>query len=105
MQKSFLYNRETKVINPARFAHRPFFPSILLNGNFMRFTRFTDLSMRVLMYLTYEKPRNMVTVAELSHRFNWSRHHVVKVVNFMSRQLDRRAPRSRRRRDARASGQ
>ncbi len=86
MQKSFLYNRETKVINPARFAHRPFFPSILLNGNFMRFTRFTDLSMRVLMYLTYEKPRNMVTVAELSHRFNWSRHHVVKVVNFMSRQ-------------------
>ena len=42
--------------------------------------------MRVLMYLTYEKPRNMVTVAELSHRFNWSRHHVVKVVNFMSRQ-------------------
>lgn len=52
----------------------------------MRFTRFTDLSMRVLMYLTYEKSRNMVTVAELSHRFNWSRHHVVKVVNFMSRQ-------------------
>lgn len=52
----------------------------------MRFTRFTDLSLRVLMYLTYEKPRNMVTVAELSHRFNWSRHHVVKVVNFMARQ-------------------
>lgn len=53
----------------------------------MRFTRFTDLSIRVLIYLSYAPtPNHMVTVSELSYRFNWSRHHVVKVVNFMNRQ-------------------
>lgn len=50
----------------------------------MHITRFTDLSLRVLMYLTYTPRRTLVTVTELSERFEWSRNHMVKVVHFLS---------------------
>lgn len=50
----------------------------------MHITRFTDLSLRVLMYLTYTQRHTLVTVTELSDRFQWSRNHMVKVVHFLS---------------------
>ena len=50
----------------------------------MHLTRFTDLSLRVLMYLTYSPRSALVTVTELSDRFEWSRNHMVKVVHFLS---------------------
>lgn len=50
----------------------------------MHLTRFTDLSLRVMMYLTYTQRRTLVTVTELSNRFQWSRNHMVKVVHFLS---------------------
>lgn len=50
----------------------------------MRLTRFTDLSLRVLMYLTYRNRSSLVTVNELAERFNWSRNHIVKVAHFLS---------------------
>lgn len=50
----------------------------------MHLTRFTDLSLRVLMYLTHTDRKRLVTVTELSERFQWSRNHMVKVVHFMS---------------------
>lgn len=49
----------------------------------MHITRFTDLSIRVLMYLTNTNRKSLVTVTELSERFHWSRNHMVKVVHFM----------------------
>lgn len=50
----------------------------------MHITRFTDLSIRVLMYLTNTNRKSLVTVTELSERFHWSRNHMVKVVHFMN---------------------
>lgn len=50
----------------------------------MHLTRFTDLSLRVLIYLTHNERKGLVTVTELAERFKWSRNHMVKVVHFMS---------------------
>ena len=50
----------------------------------MHLTRFTDLSLRVLMYLTYRNRTVLVTVNELAQRFEWSRNHIVKVAHFLS---------------------
>lgn len=52
----------------------------------MHLTRFTDLSLRVLMYLTYRNRTALVTVNELADRFQWSRNHIVKVAHFMNAQ-------------------
>ena len=50
----------------------------------MHLTRWTDLSLRVLIYLTHNERKGLVTVTELAERFKWSRNHMVKVVHFMS---------------------
>ncbi len=49
----------------------------------MHLTRFTDLSLRVLMYLTYRNRSTLVTVNELAEKFDWSRNHIVKVAHFL----------------------
>ena len=37
----------------------------------MHLTRFTDLSLRVLIYLTHNERKGLVTVTELAERFKW----------------------------------
>ncbi|GGX82914.1 RrF2 family transcriptional regulator [Vogesella alkaliphila] len=52
----------------------------------MQLTHFTDLGLRVLMYLTDEPRVAPVTIGEIAERFAVSRNHLVKVVHFMSQQ-------------------
>ncbi|GHD62530.1 Rrf2 family transcriptional regulator [Jeongeupia chitinilytica] len=47
----------------------------------MQLTRYTDLSLRVLMYLSYPDRSNLVTIAEIATQFDVPRNHLVKVVN------------------------
>lgn len=47
----------------------------------MQLTRFTDFSMRVLMYLTIQPKDQRVTVTEISERFGIPRNHLVKIVH------------------------
>ena len=47
----------------------------------MQITRFTDLSLRVLMYLTVPPDDGLVTIDEIASRFDVSRHHLAKVVH------------------------
>lgn len=51
----------------------------------MQLTRFTDLGLRVLMYLSSTRPVDAppVTVGEIAGRFEVSRHHLVKAVNVL----------------------
>lgn len=50
----------------------------------MHLTRFTDYSLRVLMYLA-ESANERTTIAEIAARFNISRNHLMKVVQELSR--------------------
>lgn len=52
----------------------------------MQLTRFTDLGLRVLMYLTGPQPGQLATIPEIAERFEVSRNHLVKVVHFMAQQ-------------------
>jgi len=52
----------------------------------MQLTHFTDLGLRVLMYLGALTEPRAVTIAEISERFGESRNHLMKVVNFMAQQ-------------------
>ncbi|QEL56207.1 RrF2 family transcriptional regulator [Chromobacterium paludis] len=52
----------------------------------MQLTRFTDLGLRVLMYLTGQQPGQLATIPEIAERFEVSRNHLVKVVHFMGQQ-------------------
>lgn len=47
----------------------------------MHLTRFTDLSLRVLMYLAYVNRSRLVTVSELAEKIDWTQNHVTKVVH------------------------
>ncbi|MBM3115741.1 Rrf2 family transcriptional regulator [Jeongeupia naejangsanensis] len=47
----------------------------------MQLTRYTDLSLRVLMYLSYPDRSDLVTIAEIATQFDVPRNHLVKVVN------------------------
>lgn len=47
----------------------------------MQLTRFADLGLRVLMYLTHERPDSPVTNAEIASQFQVPHNHVIKVVN------------------------
>lgn len=47
----------------------------------MQINRFTDLGLRVLMYLTVEARSKPVTVTEIAESFGVSRNHLVKVVH------------------------
>lgn len=46
----------------------------------MRLTRFSDIGLRVLMYLAQVDRNLLVTVAEVSGQFNVPHNHVVKIV-------------------------
>lgn len=50
----------------------------------MQLTQFTDLGLRVLMYLTPKQRAHPVTINEIAEAFNVSRHNLVKVVHFLS---------------------
>jgi Rrf2 family nitric oxide-sensitive transcriptional repressor len=50
----------------------------------MQLTQFTDLGLRVLMYLSKKAPDHVVTINEISAAFCVSRHNLVKVVHFLS---------------------
>ncbi|UTH72615.1 Rrf2 family transcriptional regulator [Chromobacterium sp. IIBBL 290-4] len=52
----------------------------------MQLTRFTDIGLRVLMYLTALAPGQLATIPEIAERFEISRNHLVKVVHFMAQQ-------------------
>ncbi len=49
----------------------------------MQLTRFTDLGLRVLMYLSAGRSEAPATVGEIAERFAVSHHHLVKVVNLL----------------------
>lgn len=50
----------------------------------MRLTRFTDYSLRVLIYLGL-RPNQLVTIKEISEAYNVSRSHLMKVVSLLTR--------------------
>mgnify|MGYP000169661580 CR=1 FL=1 len=52
-------------------------------ANTMQLTRFTDLGLRVLMYLTHREHDTPVTITEIANNFAVSRNHLVQVVHFM----------------------
>ena len=47
----------------------------------MRFTRYTDYALRVLMYLGLKRPGELATIREIAGRFGISENHLMKVVN------------------------
>lgn len=52
----------------------------------MQLTHFTDLGLRVLMYLSHQERDTPVTISEIADRFEASRNHLVKVVHYMGQQ-------------------
>lgn len=50
----------------------------------MKLTRFTDYSLRVLIYLGLQS-NGRVTIREISESFNISRNHLMKVVSMLTR--------------------
>jgi Rrf2 family nitric oxide-sensitive transcriptional repressor len=51
----------------------------------MRLTRFSDIGLRVLMYLAQVDRALPITVAEVSGQFNVPHNHVVKVVGALAK--------------------
>ncbi|WML92130.1 Rrf2 family transcriptional regulator [Thiothrix lacustris] len=49
----------------------------------MHITQFTDIGLRVLMYLTQHQRESLITIAELAEQFQLSHNHLIKVVNQM----------------------
>lgn len=52
----------------------------------MQLTQFTDLGLRVLLYLSFQARDTPATVGEIAASFAVSRNHLVKVVHFMAQQ-------------------
>lgn len=52
----------------------------------MQLTRFTDLGLRVLMYLSGSSPGEVTTIGEIAERFDVAHNHLTKVVQFMGQQ-------------------
>ena len=51
----------------------------------MQLTKFTDLSFRVLMYLTQHDRLIPVTINEIAEQFNVPRNHLIKVVTRLNK--------------------
>lgn len=51
----------------------------------MKFTSFTDYSLRVLIYLGTQ-PQRLATIAEIATAYDISEHHLTKVVHFLGKQ-------------------
>jgi len=51
----------------------------------MQLTKFTDLSLRVLMYLTQEDRLIPVTINEVASQFDVPRNHLIKVVTRLNK--------------------
>jgi Rrf2 family nitric oxide-sensitive transcriptional repressor len=51
----------------------------------MQITKFTDLGLRVLMYLSQEVNGSVVTIHEISQQFNIPRNHLIKVVTRLNK--------------------
>ena len=47
----------------------------------MRFTRYTDYALRVLMYLGLKTPGELATIKEIGERYGISQNHLMKVVH------------------------
>lgn len=47
----------------------------------MQLTRYTDYSLRVLLYLGIQEEGHRVTVSDIAERFDIARNHLVKVVH------------------------
>lgn len=52
----------------------------------MQLTRFSDLGLRVLMYLSATPPESVITIAEITDRFQAAPNHMTKIVQFMGQQ-------------------
>lgn len=50
----------------------------------MELSRFTDYSLRVLIYAAVKKP-DKITLAELTRAYRISRHHLVKIVHHLGK--------------------
>lgn len=51
----------------------------------MQITKFTDLSLRVLMYLTHDADGLIVTINEIAQQFDVPRNHLIKVVTRLNK--------------------
>lgn len=51
----------------------------------MQITKFTDLSLRLLMYLTQEVAASPITINEVAQQFDISRNHLIKVVTRLNK--------------------
>ncbi len=51
----------------------------------MRFTRYTDYSFRVLIYLAIQPPDELSTIKEIAGRYQISENHLMKVVHQLGR--------------------
>jgi Rrf2 family nitric oxide-sensitive transcriptional repressor len=47
----------------------------------MRLTRYTDYAMRVLLYLGTRPEKELAPISEISHAYDISQNHLMKVVN------------------------
>ncbi|MEG0822451.1 MAG: Rrf2 family transcriptional regulator [Burkholderiaceae bacterium] len=52
----------------------------------MQLTRFTDLGLRVLMYLAHVPPGQLATAGEIASAHEVSLNHIAKVVQFLAQQ-------------------
>lgn len=50
----------------------------------MQLTRHTDFSLRVLIYLSLNKPEELVTINEISEHFEILKNHLTKVVHHLA---------------------
>lgn len=51
----------------------------------MQINKFTDLSLRVLMYLANEAPDHVITISEIAEKFDAPRNHLIKVVTNLNK--------------------
>ena len=51
----------------------------------MQLTKFTDLSLRVMMYLTQDDHETPVTINEIAMQFNVPRNHLIKIITRLNK--------------------